>query len=123
MKYLLIGFGGAIGAVGRYLLQGLVYQFTGATFPYGTLVVNILGCFLIGLIMELSADRFLIDAQLRVFITIGVLGGFTTFSSFGYETFALLRDGELVRASFNVIGSVMAGLAAVWLGFVTAHIL
>ncbi len=123
MKYVLIGFGGAIGAVGRYLLQGLVYQFTGATFPYGTLVVNILGCFLIGLIMELSADRFLIDAQLRVFITIGVLGGFTTFSSFGYETFALLRDGELVRASFNVIGSVMAGLAAVWLGFVTAHIL
>ena len=123
MKYVLIGFGGAIGAVGRYLLQGLVYQFTGATFPYGTLVVNILGCFLIGLIMELGAGRFLIDAQLRLFITIGVLGGFTTFSSFGYETFALLRDGELVRASFNVIGSVMAGLAAVWLGFVTAHIL
>lgn len=122
MKYLLIGLGGAVGAVGRYLLQGLVYQFTGATFPYGTLAVNILGCFLIGLMMELSADRFLIDAQLRLFITVGILGGFTTFSSFGYETFALLRDGELLRASFNVIGSVIIGLGAVWLGFVTARI-
>ena len=122
MKYLLIGIGGAVGAAGRYLLQGLVYQYTGASFPYGTLVVNVLGCFLIGLIMELNAERFLIDAQLRLFIAVGILGGFTTFSSFSYETFELLRDGELLRASFNVIGSIIAGLAAVWLGFVTARI-
>jgi CrcB protein len=123
MKYVLIGIGGAIGAVGRYILQGLVYQFTGAFFPYGTLVVNVFGCFLIGLVMGLTEDRFLIDAQLRLFITVGILGGFTTFSSFGYETFAMLRDGEVLRASVNVIGSVIAGLAAVWLGFVAARLI
>lgn len=123
MKYVLIGIGGAIGAAGRYMLQGLVYQFTGAFFPYGTLVVNVFGCFLIGLVMGLTEDRFLIDAQLRLFITVGILGGFTTFSSFGYETFAMLRDGEVLRASVNVIGSVIAGLAAVWLGFIAARLL
>lgn len=123
MKYLLIGIGGAVGATGRYLLQGVVYQFSGESFPYGTLAVNVLGCFLIGLVMELTEGRFWIDAQLRLFITVGIIGGFTTFSTFGYETFALLRDGEFLRATVNVIGSVIAGLAAVWLGFVTARIL
>lgn len=123
MKYLLIGFGGAIGSIGRYALQGLVYQFTGTGFPYGTLAVNIIGCFLIGLFMELSEDRFFIDPQIRIFITVGILGGFTTFSTFGYETFSLLRDGEFLRASFNVTHSVIIGLVAVWLGVITARII
>ena len=123
MKYLLIGIGGAIGAIGRYALQGLVYQFTGTGFPYGTLAVNVIGCFLIGVFMELSENRFYIDPQIRIFITVGILGGFTTFSTFGYETFSLLRDGEFMRASFNVINSVLIGLAVVWLGFITARII
>lgn len=123
MKYILIGIGGAIGAMGRYVLQGLVYQFTGTGFPYGTLAVNLIGCFLIGLFMELSENRFFTDPQIRIFITVGILGGFTTFSTFGYETFSLLRDGEFMRASFNVINNVLIGLAAVWLGFITARII
>jgi CrcB protein len=123
MKYFIIGLGGAMGAVGRYLLQGLVHQFTGISFPYGTLVVNILGCFLIGFIMELSENRFIIDPQTRLFITVGILGGFTTFSSFGYETFSLLRDGETLRAILNVTLSMVVGLGAVWFGFITARLL
>lgn len=123
MKYLFIGIGGAIGAIGRYILQGFVYQFTGAGFPYGTLAVNVIGCFLIGFFMELSESRFFIAPQIRIFVTVGILGGFTTFSTFGYETFSLLRDGEFIRALINVVNSVFIGLAAVWLGFITARII
>ncbi|MBL7996298.1 fluoride efflux transporter CrcB [bacterium] len=123
MKYLLIGIGGAIGAIGRYTLQGIVYQFTGTGFPYGTWVVNMIGCFLIGLFVELTDNRYYVDPQIRIFITVGILGGFTTFSTFGYETFSLLRDGEFMRASYNIVSSVLIGLAAVWLGFITARIL
>ncbi len=123
MKYLIITIGGAIGAGCRYFVQGVVHQFTGMSFPYGTLVVNILGCFLIGLIMEWSEQRFIVDPQLRIFLTVGILGGFTTFSSFGYETFALMKDGEFLRAALNVTASVVAGLGAVWAGMVTARIL
>ncbi|KAB2879326.1 fluoride efflux transporter CrcB [bacterium] len=123
MKYILIGIGGAIGAISRYALQGIVYQFAGTGFPYGTLAVNIIGCFLIGLFMELTENRYFVDPQLRIFITVGILGGFTTFSTFGYETFSLLRDGEFMRASYNIISSVLIGLTAVWLGFITARII
>ena len=123
MKYFVIGLGGAIGAIGRYFLQGVVHQLMGISFPYGTLVVNLLGCFLIGFIMEFSENRFIIDPEARLFITVGILGGFTTFSSFGYETFSLLRDGETLRAMLNVILSMVVGLIAVWFGFITARLL
>ncbi|MBX7150078.1 fluoride efflux transporter CrcB [bacterium] len=116
MNYLLIFIGGGIGAVSRYALQGAVYRFTDASFPYGTFIVNVLGCFLIGLFAGAS-EKFIIDSQWRVFLTIGLLGGFTTFSSFGYETFALFRDGEIFFAMVNMIGSMIIGLLAVWFGF------
>ena len=116
MNLLVIFIGGGLGAVARYLLQGFVYRFTGTEFPYGTLIVNILGCFTIGLLMSSMEERFIATPALRLFLTIGILGGFTTFSSFSYETMALLREGNLVAGGMNVIASVAVCLGATWLG-------
>lgn len=87
------------------------------TFPYGTLGVNVLGCLAIGVLGGLADSRNVLGPNARLVIILGVLGGFTTFSTFGYETLALLRDGESLRASTNVLASVLACLAAVWLGY------
>jgi len=116
VNLLVIFIGGGLGAVARYLLQGFVYRFTGTEFPYGTLIVNILGCFTIGLLMSSMEERFIATPALRLFLTIGILGGFTTFSSFSYETMALLREGNLVAGGMNVIASVAVCLGATWLG-------
>jgi CrcB protein len=115
-NYLLVFTGGGIGASARYYLSGAVYRFLPADFPYGNLIVNVTGCFTIGLLMTLMEERFLSDPSLRVFLTIGILGGFTTFSSFSYETVALLRDAEVLRASLNITASVFGCLAATTLG-------
>lgn len=123
MLYFWIALGGAMGAVGRYGLQGLVYRFAGAAFPYGTLVVNVTGCFLIGWIMAVAEGRFVLSPTVRVFLTIGILGGFTTFSSFAYETLALMRDGEWVWALANAAGSVVLGLVAAFLGMAIGRLL
>jgi fluoride exporter len=116
MNILLVFIGGGLGAVARYLLQGDVYRFTGASFPYGTIVVNIIGCFTIGIIMSSMEERFLAAPSLRIFLTIGILGGFTTFSSFSYETMSLLREGDMLMGGLNVIASVVICLGATWLG-------
>ena len=116
MNLLLVFVGGGLGAVARYLLQGAVYRVTGASFPYGTIVVNILGCFTIGLIMSSMEERFMAAPSLRIFLTIGILGGFTTFSSFSYETMALLREGDLLYGGLNIVASVVICLVATWLG-------
>jgi len=116
MNILLVFIGGGLGAVARYLLQGAVYRITGASFPYGTIVVNIIGCFTIGLLMSSMEERFLAAPSLRIFLTIGILGGFTTFSSFSYETMALLREGDLLMGGLNVVASVAICLGATWLG-------
>ena len=116
MNILLVFVGGGLGAMSRYLLQGAVYRLTGAAFPYGTIVVNILGCFLIGLLMSSMEERFLAAPSLRIFLTIGILGGFTTFSSFSYETMMLLREGDLLAGGLNIIASVVICLGATWLG-------
>jgi len=87
------------------------------TFPVGTLVVNVSGCFLIGLLGGLVETRQLLGPDLRVFLLIGVLGGFTTFSSFAYETLALTRDAEFSRALLNIGAQVVLGLGAAWLGY------
>jgi fluoride exporter len=115
-NYILVFFGGGIGAVARYYLSGAVYRFLPADFPYGNLLVNISGCFAIGLLMTLMEERFLSEPSLRVFLTIGILGGFTTFSSFSFETIALLRDAEIFRATLNIAASVFGCLAATTLG-------
>ena len=115
---LLAGLGGFIGSAGRYLIGGWAHGLMPlTTFPVGTLVVNVSGCFLIGLLGGLVETRQLLGPDLRVFLLIGVLGGFTTFSSFAYETLALTRDAEFSRALLNIGAQVVLGLGAAWLGY------
>ena len=114
-----VGSGGFLGALARYGLSGLVHrQVPLATFPYGTLAVNLLGCLVIGVLAGLAESRQLFGPEFRTFALIGILGGFTTFSTFGYETFAMLRDDEHLRAAANIGMHVILGLALVWLGYV-----
>ena len=113
-----VGSGGFLGALARYGLSGLVHrQVPLATFPYGTLVVNLLGCFIIGVLAGLAESRQLFGPESRTFVLIGILGAFTTFSTFGYETFAMLRDDEYLQAAANIGMHVILGLALVWLGY------
>ncbi len=112
--------GAAIGASGRYLVGGWVSRLVGTPFPWGTLAVNLAGCFAIGLAWGV-AERTLWAPALRVFLFVGVLGAFTTFSSFGLETLHLVRDGELRLALGYVLGSNLAGFALVWLGMALAR--
>jgi len=117
----LVGSGGFVGALARYGLSGLVQKrFPVAAFPYGTLVVNCVGCLAIGMLAGLAESRQLFGPELRTFAFIGILGGFTTFSTFGYETFAMIRDAEYAPAAANVGLHVIAGLALVWLGHAVA---
>jgi CrcB protein len=114
---LLAGAGGFIGSAARYLIGGWVHRLAPfATFPLGTLAVNVCGCFTIGLLSGLIDARQVFGPEARVFLLIGVLGGFTTFSTFAYETLALARDAELARAFANVAAQVLLGLGAAWLG-------
>jgi CrcB protein len=112
-----------MGCLTRYFLSGWVYSIFGRFFPYGTFVVNILGAFLIGLIMEIGLRSTLIPPTLRVGLTIGFLGGLTTFSTFSYETFRLLEDGEFLIATTNVMLSVLVCLVFTWVGIYTARYL
>lgn len=110
--------GGFIGTILRYLLNNIVYKALDyPVYPYGTLIINVLGCFFIGFVGSLAESRLSLTPQVRIFIQIGILGGFTTFSTFGYETFSLVRDGQLLLGLANVILQVMVGLFAVWLGY------
>lgn len=115
---LLVGVGGFIGAVMRYLVTNWVQDslYT-LSLPYGTLTVNIVGCLLIGLLAGLSESRNLLGPETRALILIGVLGGFTTFSTFSYETVQLLRDGQSLAAFSNIGLQVCLGLVAVWIGY------
>ncbi len=118
---ILIGSGGFAGALLRYGLSGFVHrQLPLATFPYGTLAVNVIGCLSIGIIAGLAESRQLFGPELRTFALVGLLGGFTTFSTFGYETIAMARDGETLRAATNVGVQVIACLASVWFGWAVA---
>jgi CrcB protein len=113
---LLVALGGAIGSAARYALAGAVHRFAPPYFPYGTFVVNVAGCLAFGFIFAVSEQRFVIGPPLRAFLLVGVLGGFTTFSSFTFETFQLLRDGELLLSGINAVGQLIVGLTAFWLG-------
>jgi CrcB protein len=122
-RALLVGLGGFIGSVARYWVSGLVQGITGPTFPFGTLAVNVLGSFMLGLVLSLSLERGLIAPDLRLLLTVGVCGGFTTMSTFSYETVELMRDGELLASVWNVTGTVVTCYAAVWLGGLAARVL
>ena len=114
-----VGSGGFLGVLARYVLSGLVYrQIPFTTFPLGTLVVNLLGCLVIGVAAGLIESRQLFGQEFRTFALIGVLGGFTTFSTFAYETFAMIWDDEYLRAASNIGLHVIFGLALVWLGYI-----
>ncbi|MFN3394540.1 MAG: fluoride efflux transporter CrcB [Candidatus Thermochlorobacter sp.] len=117
MKTLLsIGIGSFIGGALRYLVAQQVQKNVLSTFPFGTLSVNIVGCFLIGLVFALS-DRGNLSQEWRLFLATGICGGFTTFSAFSNETIALLRDGQFLYAGLYVISSIILGLAATFLGY------
>lgn len=115
-KYLFIGLGGFLGSISRYMLSTALYRAAGESFPYGTLAVNLIGCFIIGVVMVLFQDRYIVQQNVRLFIVIGVLGGFTTFSSFSYETMAMIRAGSISYAVLNSILNLIGCLAATWLG-------
>lgn len=115
-KILIVGLGSFLGGVARYGLSGLIHRHLNGAFPYGTLAVNVLGCMLIGGMLHLVEDRSMLGPNARLFVGIGLLGGFTTFSTFGYETMLLLRDREPWLALLNVAGNVVLGLGSVWLG-------
>lgn len=116
LKYALIAFGGGAGSLLRYLVQGWAQRMTRGTFPLGTLIVNVVGCFAIGYLNMLFTTRWPIRMEYRVGLLVGVLGGFTTFSAFGWETFSLANDGQALRAMLNLLLSVGLGWAAVWIG-------
>ena len=119
LNIFLVGTGGFIGAVFRYGLIALSQRSAPISeFPWGTVIVNLLGCLLIGLVAGLVEGRQWLSPEARLFVLVGVLGGFTTFSTFGFETFALLRDADYLPAIAYVIVQVFMGLALVWLGFV-----
>ncbi len=111
------------GGVTRYYMSGWVYNLLGRAFPYGTFVVNIIGAYLIGLIMELALRSTMIPDTIRLGLTVGFLGGLTTFSTFSYETFSLLEDGQFLMAFTNVVVSVAVCLLFTWLGIVTVRTL
>ncbi len=116
-QLLLVGVGGFLGSVGRFVVSGFFNRLSPAlAFPIGTLAVNILGCFLIGLLHGLAESRNLLGTDTRIFLFIGVLGGFTTYSTFGFESLALLKDGEFFKTSANILIHVVVGLSAVWIG-------
>ena len=110
MRLLLIALFGAIGTLARYGVQGLVQIKMGSTFPYGTLLINLTGCFFLGLVGQITLNRMVIPPEWRVAIAVGFFGGYTTFSSFGWETAKMLEAGEWRRASTYVAASVVLGL-------------
>lgn len=123
VKLLLIGFAGFIGTLGRYWLSGIVARRYGETFPFGTLLVNLIGCFLVGLLFYLMQERYLVNQNVRSIVLIGLLGGFTTFSSLGLQTFTLLEDHEIALAALNLVASNIMGLLLVWAGYTLAKAL
>jgi CrcB protein len=123
MHILAIALGAAIGANLRYGVSVWATQRFGPTFPYGTLIVNLAGCLLIGLVMELATTRWALGITWQRLLVTGLLGGLTTFSSFGYETYGLFVGGSRGIASLNVLGSVILGLLAVFLGAVLARLI
>ena len=119
VTYLWIALGGALGSVARYGCSSLVANWFGQSFPWGTLLVNVLGSFVIGFFAAVTGPdgRVLVSGDVRQFVTIGICGGYTTFSSFSIQTLTLVQDGEVIRAGANVVASVALCLASVWLGY------
>lgn len=117
MSIIFVALGGALGSVSRYLLGTWIQSVSESIdFPFGTLAINLIGCFVIGLLSQLAEARGVFTSESRALVFVGILGGFTTFSSFGNDTINLIRDGEMFNALANVGANVILGLLLVWLG-------
>lgn len=122
LNIFLVFVGGGMGTLVRYWMGGAIQRWTGSTLPYGTFVVNALGCLMIGVLMTCLEERFLGDPSLRICLTIGILGGFTTFSTFSYETVEMLRGAEYFYAAVNVSLTVFTCLVATYVGTVIGKV-
>ena len=121
---LLVGCGGFAGSVLRYLVSGHVQMWSrSSSFPYGTFAVNFFGCLLIGFLSQLMESRGFFSERSRFFVFVGMLGGFTTFSTFSNESMDLLRDKDILSASMNIMLQIALGLFAVWFGRASAHLI
>ncbi len=117
-KLFLVGVGGFLGSILRYITSGVIFRILGKPyFPYGTLFVNILGCFLIGFFSGLSENKQLFNPETRIFIFVGLLGSFTTFSTFGFEVFSFARDGQIISSLSNIALHIILGVVSVWFGY------
>jgi CrcB protein len=123
IKVLMVSIGGATGCVFRYWVSGLSQRlFDNPFFPYGTLTVNVVGCLLIGFLGGISETRQIFSPEVRILIFVGFLGGFTTFSTFGYEIFMAARDGQFIPALANLLFHLVLGFGSVWLGFIISKL-
>ncbi len=122
ITYLWIAIGGALGSVARYGATNLFSNWFGANFPWGTLIVNVSGSFVIGFFGALTGldGRLLVSSDVRLFVMVGICGGYTTFSAFSLQTLGLIREGHVASAGLNIGGSVILCLLAVWLGYLAA---
>lgn len=122
MDIVFVALGGACGAVCRYLVGNIVGRSLGSTLPYGTFIINVICCFFMGLLMTVIVERQMLPAAARLLLCVGFLGGFTTFSSFGFETFTLLSSGKIGAALGYAGGSVILGLLAAASGVYAARV-
>jgi fluoride exporter len=123
VTYLLIGIGGFLGCNARYLLGGWIAERYGTGFPYGTMVINVSGSFIIGFFLVLMSERFIVHPNWRLFFAIGFLGGYTTFSTFSFETFSLIQERSFFLTLANMVGSVVLGQISVLAGMILARLL
>lgn len=116
--YLIVAIGSGVGGALRYFISDIVYKYSSSLFPFGTLAVNILGSFIIGLVIFYLDSLKLISSELRVFLTVGLCGGLTTFSTFSYETVKLIQDSEFLLAGANILMNVVFTIIAVYLAYI-----
>jgi CrcB protein len=122
LKLLVVAVGGSIGATARYVVSTWAAERFGPGFPYGTLIVNVVGCFIIGAFMVATTEKFIINPYWRLLVTVGFVGGLTTFSSFSYETFQLMEGSGLTLVMYNIVSNIIFGFLATWLGMVTVRL-
>jgi CrcB protein len=120
-KFLLIGVAGLVGTLARVWFADVIGEWWNGRFPIGTVIVNLVGCFAIGFLFHLTQDRYVIDPVLRSALLVGVLGGFTTFSSYGLQVFTSFQEGEVFLAMANVLISNIVGLLMVWAGYAVSR--